>query len=100
MVGVDEFINIELYDGNLKKLALFLGKERLVSSSFNTAFYFVKTNFMGQTKLDKKQENIVKADNPKGKNHKGDTERSSDQGRKSASGGSTQTNNQGQRKSV
>jgi hypothetical protein len=53
---------------------------------------------MGQNKLDKKQDNSVKATNPSDKNHKGDTERTSNQGRKEASGGSTQTNNRGQRK--
>ena len=53
---------------------------------------------MGQNKLNKEASTTTKASNPKDKNHKGDTERSSDQGRKDASGGNTQTNNQGQRK--
>ena len=53
---------------------------------------------MGQNKLDKKQDNTVKATNPSNKNHKGDSDRSSNQGRKEASGGNSQTNNQGKRK--
>ena len=54
---------------------------------------------MGQNKLNKKEGTSKQAsNNPNDKNHKGDTERSSDQVRKSASGGSKETNNQGHRK--
>ena len=55
---------------------------------------------MGQNKLNKDAATTTKASNPKDKNHKGDTDRSSDQGRKAASGGNTQTNNRGQQKGV
>jgi hypothetical protein len=61
-------------------------------------FIIFKDNFMGQNKLNKKEENANTANNPKSKDHKGDTERSSSQGQKAASGGSKETNNKGQRK--
>jgi hypothetical protein len=61
-------------------------------------FFEFKTFYMGQNKLNKKEGSANTASNPKGKNHKGDTERSSSQGQKSASGGSKETNNKGQRK--
>lgn len=53
---------------------------------------------MGQPKLNKNKDNILKVNNASTKDHKGDTARSSDQGRKTASGGQTGTNNRGQRK--
>lgn len=53
---------------------------------------------MGQNKITEKQDKIVKTSNPSTKKHQGDTERTSDQGRKAASGGQTETNNQGQHK--
>jgi hypothetical protein len=53
---------------------------------------------MGQNKLNETQPKTVKANNPTDKKHKGDTGRSSDGGRKEASGGSKETNNRGQRK--
>lgn len=54
---------------------------------------------MGQNKLDKSKDNkAMPVKNPIDKKHKGDTERSSDQGRKDASGGSSDTNNQGRPK--
>ena len=53
---------------------------------------------MGQNKLNKKDASTNTAANPKGKDHRGDTERSSSQGQKAASGGSKETNNKGQRK--
>lgn len=82
---------------NLQRLALFSREKQYVI--FANAYCLIsKTSFMGQNKLDKKQDNTVKATNPSDKNHKGDTERTSNQGRKEASGGSTQTNNRGQRK--
>jgi hypothetical protein len=80
----------------LKKLASFF--EHLKKLISNRIYYNFKTKYMGQNKLNKKQENIVKADNPSRKEHKGDTERSSDQGRKAASGGRTDTNNRGHQK--
>ena len=53
---------------------------------------------MGQNKINEKQDTIGKNSNPNTKKHKGDSERSSDQGRKAASGGQSATNNRGQRK--
>jgi hypothetical protein len=58
----------------------------------------IKTDVMGQNKLNKKDEKTTTASNPNIKNSKGDTERSSNQGRKAASGGSKATNNKGQAK--
>ncbi len=53
---------------------------------------------MGQNKLNKKDDQPLQTKNANEKNHKGDTERSSNQGRKDASGGSKDTNNRDQRK--
>jgi hypothetical protein len=56
---------------------------------------------MGQKKLNKNKDNkTTTVSSPNVKKHKGDTDRSSDGGRKTASGGSTNTNNQGQEKGV
>ena len=51
---------------------------------------------MGQNKLDKKPASNNKTESAK--NQKGDTGRSSNQGRKEASGGSANTNNRGHEK--
>lgn len=51
---------------------------------------------MGQNKIDKKPASNNKTETEKA--HKGDTGRSSNQGRKEASGGSANTNNRGHEK--
>jgi hypothetical protein len=61
-------------------------------------FQHFKKAIMGQNKLNKKEDNKSQASSTNTKNHKGDTGRSSDQGRKSASGGTKDSNNRGQRK--
>lgn len=53
---------------------------------------------MAQNKAEKQQASNNQTN--KNKTRKGDTERTSDQGRKSASGGSTNTNNRGHQKGV
>ena len=50
-----------------------------------------KTNFMAQNNRDKKQT----VQNTSDKTRRGDTDRTSNQGRKEASGGDKNTNNQG-----
>ena len=60
-----------------------------------SALHF-KHNSMGQNKLDKKPASNKATTT--GKDHKGDTGRSSNQGRKEASGGKTQTSNRGHEK--
>jgi hypothetical protein len=51
---------------------------------------------MAQNNINKKQA----SNNSKNKDRKGDTGRTSDQGRKTSSSGNTNTNNQGHRKGV
>ena len=53
---------------------------------------------MGQNKPNKKEEINTRSTANNDKNSKVDTGRSSNQGRKEASGGSKETNNKGQRK--
>jgi hypothetical protein len=55
----------------------------------------IKLIIMAQNNTDKKQ-----VSNTRDKNKKGDTDRTSNEGRKAASGGSKETNNRGHRKDV